>query len=103
MVDAINNNLTCYQVIKWRHWATGMKCLMESLGFAETWLNQMDNIPDFNIIRPRIRDQFLQHWCSHINNTHKLEYCSTFKRSFSLEKYLECIINDKFRKSHLSI
>ena len=38
------------KVIKMRHWATGMKCLMESLGFAETWLNQLDNIPNSNII-----------------------------------------------------
>ena len=97
--DAINNNLTYNQVIKRRHWANGMKCLMESLGFAETWLNQLDNIPNFNIIRTRIRDQFWQHWCSHINNTPMLEYYSMFKTSFGFEQYLECIINDKFRKS----
>ena len=76
-----------------------MKCLMESLGFAETWLNQLDSIPNFDILRTRIRDQLLQHWCSHINNTPKLEYYSMFKTSFGFEKYLEYIINDKFRKS----
>ena len=78
----VSNNLIRNQLIKRRHWATGMKCLMESLGFAET----------------RIRDQVLQHWCSHINNTPNLEYYSMFKTSFGF-KYLECIINDKFRKS----
>ena len=98
-VDAINNNLIRNQVIKVRHRATGMKCLMESLGFAETWLNQLDNISNVNIIRTRIRNQFLQHWCSHINNIPKLEYYSMFKTSFGFEKYLEFIINDKFRKS----
>ena len=97
-VDAINYNLIRNQLIKRRHWATGMKCLVESLGFAETWLNQLDNIPEFNIIRTRIRDQFLQHWCSHINNNSMLEYNSMFETTFGFEKYLECIINDKFRK-----
>ena len=90
-VDAINNNLIHTQVIKRRHWATSMKCLMESLGFAETWLNQLDNIPNFNIIRTRIRDQFLQHWCNHINSTPKLEYYSMFKTSFCFEIYPGCI------------
>ena len=50
-----------------------MKHLMESLGFAEMWFNQFDNTPNFNIIRTRIRDQFLQHRSSHISNTPKLE------------------------------
>ena len=55
---------------------------MESLRFAETWLNQLDNIPNFNIIRTGKQDQFLQHCCSHIDNTPKLEYYSMFKTSF---------------------
>ena len=76
-----------------------MKKLMESLGFAETWHNQFVEIPNLNVIRTRIRDQFMQHWCSHINNTPKLEYYSMFKTTFGFEKYLECIMNDKFRKS----
>ena len=73
-VDGTTNNLINNQVIKRRHCATGMKCLMESLGFADTWLIQFDNFPNSNIIRTRTRDQFLQFWCNHSNNTPKLEY-----------------------------
>ena len=67
-------NLTNNQVIKRRHWATGIKCLMESLGFDEPWYTQLDNTPNFNFSKTRIRDQFLQHWCNHISNTPKLEH-----------------------------
>ena len=76
-----------------------MKTLIESLGFGEAWYNQFVDIPNLNVIRTRIRDQFIQHWCNHINNTPKLEYYSMFKTIFRFEKYLDYIINDNFRKS----
>ena len=98
-VDAIDSNSIKNQVIKKRHWATNMKNLMESLGFANAWTNQYEAIPNINVIRVRIRDQFMQHWCSHINNTSKLEYYAMYKTTFEFEKYLECIENDEFRKS----
>ena len=72
-----------------------LRFVIVALPFLFTSFNQLDNIPNFSIIRTRIRDQFLQHWCSHINNTSKLEYYSIFKTSFGFEKYLECIINVK--------
>ena len=59
---------------------------MESLGFANAWTNQYEAIPNINVIRVRIRDQFMQHWCSHINNTSKLEYYAMFKTTFEFEK-----------------
>ena len=98
-VDAIDSNSIKSQVIKKLHWATNMKNLMESLDFANAWTNQYEAIPNINVIRVRIRDQFMQHWCSHINNTSKLEYYAMFKTTFEFEKYLECIENDEFRKS----
>ena len=98
-VEVTNNNLLRNQIIKKRHWATNMKTLIESLGFGEAWYNQFVDIPNLNVIRTRIRDQFMQHWCNHINNTPKLEYYSMFKTTFCFEKYLDCITNDYFRKS----
>ena len=59
---------------------------MESLVFANAWTNQYEAIPNINVIRVRIRDQFMQHWCSHINNTSKLEYYTVFKTTFEFEK-----------------
>ena len=64
--DAIDSNSVKNQVIKKRHWATNIKNLMELLGFANAWTNQYEAIPNINVIRVRIRDQFMQHWCSHI-------------------------------------
>ena len=98
-VEVTNNNLLRNQIIKKRHWATNMKTLIELLGFGEAWYNQFVDIPNLNVIRTRIRDQFMQHWCNHINNTPKLEYYSMFKTTFCFEKYLDCITNDNFRKS----
>ena len=48
-VDAIDSNSIKHQVIKKRHWATNMKNLMESLGFANAWTNQYEAIPNIYI------------------------------------------------------
>ena len=61
------------------------------------WHNQLIEIPCFEVIRNRIRDHFTQHWYANICNSSKLEYYCQFKTEFKMEKYVECISNDKLR------
>ena len=61
------------------------------------WHNQLIEIPCFEVIRNRIRDHFTQHWFANISNSSKLEYYCQFKTEFKMEKYVECISNDKLR------
>ena len=61
------------------------------------WHNQIIEIPCFEVIRNRIRDHFTQHWYANICNSSKLEYYCQFKTEFKMEKYVECISNDKLR------
>ena len=57
-----------------KHWASLMKSCIENLEFPDTWRDQFQHAPNFQIIKTRIRDHFLQHWCAQINNLSKLEY-----------------------------
>ena len=63
------------------------------------WRDQFQHAPSFQILKTRIRDQFLQHWCAQINNFSKLHYYAKFKSEFKFEKYLQVIENDKLRKT----
>ena len=80
-----------------RLWAQGIKSLLDNLGFSQMWHNQLIQIPCFELIRNRIRDHFTQHWFTNISNSSKLEYYCLFKTEFKMEKYVECISNDKLR------
>ena len=73
-IDATNNNLTRIQVIKWCHWATGIKLLMESLGFDKHGLTSLTTS-----------------WCSHINSTPRLEYYSIIKHPLVLKSILNAL------------
>ena len=61
------------------------------------WHNQFIEIPCFEVIKKRKRDHFTQHWYANICNSSKLEYYCQFKTEFKMEKYVECISNDKLR------
>ena len=80
-----------------RSWAQGIKSLLDNLGFSQMWHNQLIEIQCFGIIMNRIRDHFTQHWFANISNSSKLEYYCQFKTEFKMEKYVECISNDKLR------
>ena len=80
-----------------RYWAEGIKCLLDELGFSHFWLNQDFEIPRYELIRNRIRDRFTQNWYAFISNASKLAYYCQFKTEFKLEKYVECVSNDKLR------
>lgn len=80
-----------------QYWTEGVKRLLEDLGFSHVWLNQDSEVPCYELIRNRIRDQFKQSWYASISNSSKLEYYCQFKTEFKLEKYIECIASDALR------
>ena len=97
-IERIQTNGRLSRIRHKRYWASGIKCLLDSLGFSNFWNNQLYDVPHFFVIRNRIRDHFMQHWYVTICNSPKLGYYSQFKTEFKYEKYLECITNDKLLK-----
>ena len=65
--------------------ASGIKCLLDNLGFSNFWNNQLYDVPHFFVIRNRICDHFMQHWYVNICNSPKLGYYSQFKTEFNLK------------------
>ena len=59
------------------HWASLMNNFIENLGFPNMWRDQFEHVPPLQIIKTCIRDQFVQHWYSQINNF----YAPNFERS----------------------
>ncbi|MCG7875093.1 MAG: reverse transcriptase family protein [Candidatus Thiodiazotropha endolucinida] len=80
-----------------RYWAEGIRNLLDSLGFSNFWMTQEVDIPSYQLIKNRIRDNFTQSWYARISNTSKLEYYCQFKTEFKFEKYVDCIKNDRQR------
>ena len=97
-IERIQTNGRLSRIRHKRYWASGIKCLLDSLGFSNFWNNQLYDVPHFFVIRNRIRDHFMQHWYVNICNSPKLGYYSQFKTEFKFEKYLDCITNDKLLK-----
>ena len=97
-VYEIENRLITNRNTAKEHWASLKKSYAENLGFQDMWRDQFQHAPNFRIIKIRIRDHFLQHWCAQINNISKLEYYSKFKSEFKFEKYLQVVENDRLRK-----
>ena len=81
------------------HWASRMKNFIENLGFPNRWRDQFEHVPPLHILKTRIRDQFVQHWYSQMNNFSKLHYYAQYKSEFRFEKYLQVIENEKFLKT----
>ena len=64
------------------------------------WNNQLNNnTPNVKLIIQRILDIYKQSWYTNINNSNKLDYYSKYKHSLVLEKYINCIFDNKFRIS----
>ena len=72
-VYEIENRLITNRSTAKKHWASLIKSYIETLGFPDMWWDHFMHAPNFQIIKPRIRDHFLQHWCAQINNLSKLE------------------------------
>jgi hypothetical protein len=78
-------------------WFINLKSMLNELGFS--YLCNKVNIEPIEIqsVIQRIYDQYLQNWCSELDNFSKLDSYKLFKCDFVEEKYLSCIENTKHR------
>ena len=110
---SVNNNLLfkSYNVLRCdadlgftyngSNWAHNVKKLLFSLGLNDIWINQDTVVPNFNIIKQRIIDQYLQKWSSSMKDSTRLDYCNIFKNEHVYEKYLD-VIKETHLRSTLS-
>ena len=73
------------------NWAYNVKCLLNSLGMSDVWLNQDSVFPCFTNMKQRIRDIYYQEWNVQRKQLSKLKYFNEFKLNFTCETYLSCI------------
>ena len=79
------------------NWAYQVKCLLESLGFAYVFENQvLDNLT-FNEIKQRLFDQANQDMMMSINTSSKLDSYCKFKEDTVLEPYIDTIKQTKYK------
>ena len=76
-----------------------MKTLLDSLGLSNLWANQDTVTINYNYIKQRIIDNYIQTWHSNINESKRLESYSKYKENFELEEYLSIITNRKYTTS----
>ena len=84
-----------------KSWVSLIKLELDNLGLSNLWNRQVESIPNFSIIKQRIRDQYLQKWSASLSSMSKLESYNRYKKTFNMEKYLQILSNDTLRK-HLS-
>ena len=90
----VNNNYTG------NNWAYQIKSMLQQHGLEFIWNQQFEIEMPFNIIKQRIFDIYYtlyQRWYSEINNSNRLMSYSIFKHDFVLEKYLNLIIENKYK------
>ena len=87
-----NNNST----LKGINLASHMKTLLDRLGLSNLWANQDTLTINYNYIKQRIIDNYIQIWHSNIHESKRLESYSKFKENFELEEYLSIITNKKY-------
>ena len=54
-------------------WAFEIKCTLDNLGLSNFWNLQFERAPAFQIIKQRLRDQFIQTWSASLQTMSKLE------------------------------
>ena len=54
------------------NWASHMKSLLYSLGLSNLWANQDTVTINYNYIKQRIIDNYIQPWHSNINKSKRL-------------------------------
>ena len=65
--------------------------------FSNIWLNQDVTSVSFSVIKQRILDVYQQSWYADINKSPRLSTYRRFKHTFVLEKYLDFILEKKYR------
>ena len=74
-------------------WIVQVRTSLNQLGFSEYWLNQNVPSPNYfrNIVKLRIKDQFVQLWQSEINESRKFANYKIFKTTFGFENYFKLL------------
>lgn len=85
LLDDTNNGKT--------NWVSNVKNLLCNLGFNELWILQNPGSFSIDILKQRIKDQFLQSWVSGLDECTKLNIYKHFKIEFCMESYLDFHIN----------
>ena len=77
-------------------WLTFVKESLEQLGFSEYWINQSALSPHVfqNIVKSRIKDQYIQTWNESVNSSNKCINYRIFKKEFMFESYLKILPKD---------
>jgi hypothetical protein len=79
------------------NWAYQIKSILDHCGLSDIWINQFNIHINFEYIKTRIIDIYMQEWYTSINNSSRLETFALFKHKFQQEKYLEIISENKYR------
>ena len=79
------------------NWAYQVKHILDSIGLSNIWIQQYDIDIPFNLIKQRILDIYKQTWYVAVNNSNRLLLYSRYKHEFIFEKYLDFIVEKKYR------
>jgi hypothetical protein len=77
----------------WKNWVSNVKDLLCNLGFNDLWIWQDPGNFSLEVIKLRIKDQYLQLWFSRLEECNKLDIYKKIKLEFCIEKYLHFHIN----------
>ena len=91
--DDANKNMT----YNGSNWAFQIKSILESIGLAFIWYNQLEMDIPFSLIKQRIMDMYYQSWYSDINNSNRLITYCRYKHDFAFENYLDVLKENKYR------
>jgi hypothetical protein len=74
-------------------WASNVKDLLCNLGFNDLWISQDPGNFSLEVIKLRIKDQYLQLWFSVLEECNKLDIYMRIRLECCIEKYLDLHIN----------
>jgi hypothetical protein len=72
---------------------SNVKDLLCNLGFNDLWISQDPGNFSLEVIKLRIKDQYLQLWFSRLEECNKLDIYKKIKLEFCIEKYVDFHIN----------
>ena len=87
LLDDANNGKT--------NWASNVRDLLFDSGLNYIWYQQSEihTIGFFDVIKNRIKDQYIQSWLSNVEKSEKLSIYKDIKLEFRFEHYLDFCYN----------
>jgi len=80
LIDANNGKI---------NWVSNVKDVLCNLGFTDLWISQDPDNFSLEVVKLRIKDQYLQSWFSRLEECNKLDIDKRIKLEFCIEKYLD--------------